>query len=303
MADEEKKESKDKKQESITELAEDLAALQEETGKSGDEKKSGGLFANKMMLLIVGLGSLVVVLVLTLVVVLFVMDGDNSAEEPPGDPTEQAAEQAEQPDAEAHAETAPVDAAAMDAADYGDAALIPELTEEELAALEAEFTGGDGGNDRGAQMNKIMEELAEIELDSADLAALAEDKEVYDPAAKARRDSARIVSWIDEQKALIEKREADLDARELDLKSIERSVDKKITRLEQVESSRTGNLARLYDGMDARAVANLMANLDDETVLSILPRMNTKNASAVLSLLPPRRAAKLSKELITITED
>ena len=61
-------------------------------------------------------------------------------------------------------------------------------------------------------------------------------------------------------------------------------------------------LAKLYDGMESRAVAKLMGNLDDETVVSILPRMKTKNASEVLQLLPAKRAAKLSKRMITIAE-
>ncbi len=296
MADQEKKKEK---QESIADLADDLAALQEETQKSdGDKKPVGGLLANKMTLLLVALGGLVLILSLALIVIVVMGTGD-STEQPAQQPTEQI-EQPAQPEAESHSAVAEP----LEAQSYSGGPLIPELSEEELAALEAEFTGGSSGNDRGAQMNKIMEELAEIELDSAELAAaMGEEMEVYDPAEKVRRDSIRIVEWIEAQEAEIAQRKAELDVLEKELDRRERSVDQKITRLEQVESSRTGNLARLYDGMDARAVANLMANLDDETVLSILPRMNTKNASAVLTLLPPRRAAKLSKELITITED
>jgi flagellar motility protein MotE (MotC chaperone) len=55
--------------------------------------------------------------------------------------------------------------------------------------------------------------------------------------------------------------------------------------------------------MEPRAVAKLMANLDDETIVSILPRMKSKNASAVLALLPPQRGARLSKQMITIAEE
>jgi len=293
VADEEKKD----KTENIKDLADDLEATQKKIESGKDETTKPGLFANKMMLLVAGMGTLVVILLIALVAILM-FGSDDTAETPATDkaPTEQVepAAEVEEPVQQQHSQ----------ADETTEGSIIPELTEAELAELEKEFSGDSYGDDRGAQMNKIMDELADIELDSAELAAaLGEETEVYDPAEKARQDSARIIDWIEEQKALLAKREADLDSQEMELQRLGRSVDQKITRLEQAESSRTGNLARLYDGMDARAVANLMANLDDETVLSILPRMNTKNASAVLSLLPPRRAAKLSKELITITED
>lgn len=317
MADEEKKASepqKAEKTESIEDLTDDLAALQEKAEKDGKEVEASGkpgLFGNKMMLLIVGLGGLVVVLSLTLVVVMFVMK-DDAATDVPAEPaqTEAAAEHHEDTPAaeEAAAETKDPHEAEMEAlvAEQDDA-LIPQLTEEEMAALDAMTSPGSGesvGEDRGTQMTKIMDHLADIKLDSAEIAAaLGEEVESFNPAQKARQDSIRIMEWIKKQKAEIASRASDLDQRENELKQLERSVDKKITRIEQVESTRTGNLARLYDGMDAKAVANLMANLDDETVLAILPRMNTKNASAVLSLMPPRRAAVLSKALITLSED
>jgi hypothetical protein len=38
-------------------------------------------------------------------------------------------------------------------------------------------------------------------------------------------------------------------------------------------------------------------------VIAILPKMKTKNASEVLQLLPAQRAARLSKQLITIAEN
>jgi flagellar motility protein MotE (MotC chaperone) len=55
--------------------------------------------------------------------------------------------------------------------------------------------------------------------------------------------------------------------------------------------------------MDARTVANMMANLDDTTIVSLLPRMKQKNASQVLGLMPPQRAAKLSKQMIEVAEN
>lgn len=115
-------------------------------------------------------------------------------------------------------------------------------------------------------------------------------------------DSIEAVNWLQQEKTALAEKEKELDARQRELERLDKQVTQKILRIEQAESARVASLARLYDGMDSRAVAKLMANLDDETVVSILPRMKIKNASAVLQLLPPQRAAKLSKQMITIAE-
>ena len=115
-------------------------------------------------------------------------------------------------------------------------------------------------------------------------------------------DSIEVVNWFQQEKTALAQKEKELDTRQKELERLDQQVTQKILRIEQVESARVASLAKLYDGMDSRAVAELMANLDDKTVVSILPRMKIKNASAVLQLLPAPRAAKLSKRMITIAE-
>jgi len=123
-----------------------------------------------------------------------------------------------------------------------------------------------------------------------------------DPDQKVAEDSTEQVNWLEEEKAALKEREQALSAREHELQKLDREVSRKVLRLEQAESTRIAKLAKLYDGMDARSVTKLMANLEDNTIVMILPRMNIKNASAVLSLLPSLRAANLSKQMITIAE-
>jgi flagellar motility protein MotE (MotC chaperone) len=115
-------------------------------------------------------------------------------------------------------------------------------------------------------------------------------------------DSVEAVNWLEQEKTVLAQKENELDTRQKELERLDKQVTQKILRIEQAESARVASLAKLYDGMDPRAVAKLMGNLDDETVVSILPRMKIKNASAVLQLLPAPRAAKLSKQMITIAE-
>ena len=145
-------------------------------------------------------------------------------------------------------------------------------------------------------IDKIMDNLAFLEYEPSDDELIDEDEK------KATEDSIKEVSWIESQKAALAEKEKELNTRQKDLDRQEKEVNKKLLNLEQVESARTAQLAKLYDGMDSRAVAKLLANLDDKTVVSILPRMKLKNASAVLQLMPSQRAAKLSKQMITIAE-
>ena len=147
-------------------------------------------------------------------------------------------------------------------------------------------------------IQNIMDNLAFLDYQPEESEIMTEEEEL----AMSAEDSVETVNWLEAEKAALAKREAALATRERDLKLLDKTVSKKLLTLEQAESSRVNNLARLYDGMDPRSVAQLMANLDDKTVVSLIPRMKIKNASAVLALMPPKRAAKLSKQMITIAE-
>ena len=143
---------------------------------------------------------------------------------------------------------------------------------------------------------KIMDNLAFLDYEPT------ADEIAEEEAKMSVEDSVEAVNWLEQEKKRLTTKEAGLDARQRELDVLDKQVSQKILKLEQAESARVANLAKLYDSMDARAVAKLMANLDDGTVVSILPRMKNKNASAVLSLFPPKRAARLSKQMITIAE-
>ena len=129
------------------------------------------------------------------------------------------------------------------------------------------------------------------------------DEEMSTESGMSKEDSLREQNWLEKEKKALAEREKAVSKREKEIERLNLEVNKKLTRLEQAESSRISQLAKLYDGMEPRSVALLIANLDDETVVSILPRMKLKNASQVLALMPAQRAAKLSKQMITIAEN
>ncbi len=123
-----------------------------------------------------------------------------------------------------------------------------------------------------------------------------------DPSLTAE-DSVKETEWVVKARAALSQKESALNARSAELDKREKDISTKLMRLEKVTSDRVTNLAKLYDGMDPIAVAKLMANLDDSIVVELIPRMKQKNASDVMSLLPPARAATISKQIITLADE
>lgn len=117
------------------------------------------------------------------------------------------------------------------------------------------------------------------------------------------QDSIDAATFIAQEKQRLAEWKNKIETRQKELDKIDRLVSAKLLKIEEVESAKVQQLAKLYDGMQAPAVAQLMANLDDNTIVQLLPKMNSKQASAVLALMPPQRAAKLSKQMMTIAEN
>lgn len=151
--------------------------------------------------------------------------------------------------------------------------------------------------DEASVLEQVKNNLAFLDYEP-DMSVLEHED---DPAMTAE-DSLENVNWLEKENQALDARRTEIDSRQKELERLDRSVSQKLLTLEQAESNRVAQLARLYDSMDPRAVAKLMGNLDDRTVVSILPRMKIKNASAVLQLFPSVRAARLSKQMITIAE-
>ncbi len=190
----------------------------------------------------------------------------------------------------------------------------PEQTAEKTTEAHAGSTSGkhlaDKSNNHDSPEN--IDSLFVDEMDQSVIDMIEENLAVLDwnpdiemseeEFGMSVEDSIENVNWLESEKKKLADTDSNLKQREKELAKLDKAVTKKILRIEQEESSRISKLAKLYDGMDSRSVARLFVNLDDETIVMILPKMKIKNASAVLQLLPPQRAARLSKKMITIAE-
>jgi len=117
------------------------------------------------------------------------------------------------------------------------------------------------------------------------------------------QDSVDTLNWLEKEQAELDKKIAEFEKKRKELEILENKINKSLLKIEQAESTRIINLARLYDGMKPDEIGRLFANLSDEIVISILPRMKPANASKILALLPPKRAARISTSMITVLED
>ena len=257
----------------------------QEQAEAKSEDKAPAKKSGLLKYIIMGVGAIVLIVGVAFGVLMFT----GSSKPVPEEQTEQTA-QTDNTEHETDAAHADEKSTHEGEAEHGDVATQDdeEMPESLLAAAAEEMDNN--------MLEMINENLAALdwqpdpsELEGADIGMSVED-------------SLKEVNWLEKEKADIEKRKKELDKREKELNKLNREVTQKLLRLEQAESTRINNLAKLYDSMDPRSVARLMANLDDETVVSIIPRMKTKNASAVLQLLPAKRAARLSKQMITIAE-
>lgn len=186
----------------------------------------------------------------------------------------------------------------------------PAPSEAAGAATNSQSTGADSSADvfdEDSLMASLEQDESVLQTILASLDALdyvPDEKDLtQDSEGMSVEDSIEAVNWLELEKSKLDERQRELNAREKRLNVLDSRIQQKILVIEQAESVRITKLAKLYDGMEAGAVAKLVANLDDETVVSLLPRMKLKNASAVLSLMPPARAARLSKQMITIAEN
>jgi len=145
-------------------------------------------------------------------------------------------------------------------------------------------------------MDEVMQNLAILDYKPGPTELTTKD------GSMTIQDSVDAVVWISQEKEKLAQWKKQLEVRQQELDKLDHAVSQKLLKIEQVESARVAQLAKLYDAMQPPSIAQLMANLDDKTVVEILPKMNSKQASAVLALLPPIRAAKLSKQMMTIAD-
>jgi len=116
-----------------------------------------------------------------------------------------------------------------------------------------------------------------------------------------------------EQWEMIQKRQEELNAKEVQLKELEMQVDEKIKRLEELEASikkeveaykiesdaRVRHLVKIYSSIKPKAAASLMDRLDINVAVEVFINMKGDAAGAILSYMETKKAATISRMLAT----
>ena len=92
----------------------------------------------------------------------------------------------------------------------------------------------------------------------------------------------------------------DLDARAVEFESLRKEIEGLLSRVQEHKTERLKMMARVYNSMDPGAAAKQLSAMDDNTVILLLPQMNTRTAAKVMAAIEPRRAAKLISKMLAL---
>ena len=125
----------------------------------------------------------------------------------------------------------------------------------------------------------------------------------------------RILVSIEGEYEKLDQREAELDSRELQLKTLGVEVDKKLVAMQELreelvkllnrkkdeEDRRVGELSKIYEKMDPSKAARLIKQLDQQLAIELLIGIKKKTAGQILDNLDTKTATKLSKGFTEIS--
>lgn len=119
----------------------------------------------------------------------------------------------------------------------------------------------------------------------------------------------RILVALEEEYAKLSDREAEIERREIELKTLAAEVDKKLAamqelrqellklldRKQQAEQQRLVQLAAIYEKMEPAKAATLISELDQRQAIALLLGIKEKIAGKILDNLDPKIATELSR--------
>jgi flagellar motility protein MotE (MotC chaperone) len=146
---------------------------------------------------------------------------------------------------------------------------------------------------------------------AADAAAVAAAKTAPSYGA-AKPDVRGLLTSLERRQAELDARDRDLASREERLALYEKDVTAKVANLEEIEKRLSArakaasqavdaaaeSLAKIYGAMKPEAAAPILDRLDDPTVLTIFRRMKEKQVGEILPLMTRDRAIALTQALV-----
>lgn len=130
-----------------------------------------------------------------------------------------------------------------------------------------------------------------------------------DDAAPASVEERRLRIEIQQELAKVRAKEESLRQKEIELKSLQEEVDKKLNALTKVREQldqqlaqkdeaqlkKIRELAKMYEKMDPAAAAEVLVDLDHDLAIGILGGIKSKAAGKILANMEKDQAARLSQ--------
>ena len=119
----------------------------------------------------------------------------------------------------------------------------------------------------------------------------------------------RVLVSIEEENDKLADRKAEIDSREMELKTLKAEVDKKLAAMQELrqelvvllerkdkeEGRRLKQLSAIYEKMEPAKAAALITLLDKQQAIELLLGIKQKVAGSILDNLDPKYAAELSR--------
>lgn len=87
------------------------------------------------------------------------------------------------------------------------------------------------------------------------------------------------------------------DAKSKDVKIAQKEIEEQMKAREAAEKKRISKLARIYDNMKPEEAAKALGDVNIDTVVSILQKMDESNAGQIIAKMDPSRAARVTQML------
>ncbi len=125
----------------------------------------------------------------------------------------------------------------------------------------------------------------------------------------------RILMSLQKERANLSKQQELLEAKNLELKTLQAEVDKKLQELkklreetqellsekEVIENAKLRSLGKMYEKMDPGKAATILITLETKLAVDILGNMKQKSAGKILNSMDGEKAAKISIAFSKIT--
>lgn len=126
----------------------------------------------------------------------------------------------------------------------------------------------------------------------------------------------QVLQQLSERRDKLSERETDLQRRETLLSATEHRIDEKVASLKQLQTTLDGlirqhdaeqetklkSLVKIYETMKPADAARIFEQLDSDTLLPVVEKMNERKLAAILAKLDPMKARDVTVELKKLRE-